>query len=98
MKSYQFHPEARQDYVEAARHYAAISVELAQCFHEEVETLLEEIRFQPDRWPFFDPPARRRVSDQFPYAVIYWDQPDTLWIVALMHFRRRPGYWRDRLE
>ena len=24
-------------------------------------------------------------------------QPDRVWVVAMMHFKRRPGYWQQRL-
>jgi hypothetical protein len=29
--------------------------------------------------------------------VIYLDQPERVWIVAVMHFKRKPGYWKQRL-
>ena len=45
----------------------------------------------------FDPPARRHFSAAFPYAVIYVEKPDSVWIVAVMHTKRQPGYWRERL-
>jgi len=45
----------------------------------------------------FDPPARQHFGGVFPYAVIYLDQPGRVWIAAVMHFKRRPGYWHGRL-
>jgi hypothetical protein len=44
-----------------------------------------------------DPPARRHFSLDFPYAVIFLQKPEHIWIVAVMHMNRRPGYWRERL-
>lgn len=32
-----------------------------------------------------------------PYAVIYVDEPDHVLVLAFAHFKRRPGYWIDRL-
>jgi hypothetical protein len=46
----------------------------------------------------FDPPARRHFSVDFPYAIIYLNQPDRVWIVAVVHMKRKPGYWRGRLD
>ena len=46
----------------------------------------------------FDPLIRRHFSDVFPYAVIYVDQPDRVPIIAVMHMKRRPGYWRKRFQ
>jgi plasmid stabilization system protein ParE len=45
----------------------------------------------------FDPPARRRFSTVFPYSVVYLDKPDRIWIVAVMHGKQPPGYWRERM-
>jgi len=40
---------------------------------------------------------RRVAVGRFPYGIVYIVLDDLLWIVALAHSRRRPGYWRDRL-
>lgn len=32
----------------------------------------------------------------FPYTIIYRQENDTITIVAVMHQKRRPGYWRGR--
>jgi toxin ParE1/3/4 len=98
VKPYVFHPEAEQEYAEAARYYARIQSELGGRFYGEIERLILDVRRQSHRFQLFDPPARRHVSDVFPYAVIYLDQPERVWIVALMHFKRMPGYWKQRLK
>jgi hypothetical protein len=59
--------------------------------------LLHEACDDPLRFRKFDPPARRHFSPDFPYAVIFLEQPGYVWIVAVMHMKRRPGYWRERL-
>lgn len=33
---------------------------------------------------------------RFPYLMYYMDQPDSAWITAIAHHKRRPDYWRDR--
>ncbi|HXB03014.1 MAG TPA: hypothetical protein VNV15_09390 [Opitutaceae bacterium] len=45
----------------------------------------------------FDPPLRRILAEGFPYAVLYEAKPDYAWILVVMHLKRRPGYWRERL-
>ena len=97
MKPYSFHPLADAEYTAAAEHYAAVGPELGGRFYDEIERLIQEIRRQPCLFRQFDPPARRHLSTVFPYAVIYLDQPDRIWIVAIMHYKRRPGYWRERM-
>lgn len=97
MKPHVFHPEAGEEYTQAAEHYAAITPELGGRFYDEIERLIAEVRRQPERFFRFSPPARRALSRQFPYSVVYLDQPERVWIVAVMHAKRRPGSWRRRL-
>ena len=98
MKPHGFHPEADEEYAEAAKYYARVSPELGGRFYDEIERLMSDICKQPNRFRRFDPPARRHFSDVFPYAVIYVDKPDRVLILAVMHLKQRPGYWKDRLE
>ena len=97
MKPHAFHPDAGAEYTRAVEHYVSIAPELGNRFYDEIERLITEIRRQPDRFLRLHPPARRALSREFPYSVVYLDQPDRIWIVAVMHAKRRPGYWRDRL-
>jgi len=41
--------------------------------------------------------VRRHLTDRFPYGVVYLVEPDYVWIVAVMHLHREPGYWHKRL-
>lgn len=97
MKPHAFHPEASQEYTQAAEYYAAIAPELGGRFFDEIERLIDQVRRQPERFLRVSPPARRALARKFPYSVVYLDQPDRVWIVAIMHAKRRPGYWRKRL-
>jgi plasmid stabilization system protein ParE len=42
--------------------------------------------------------ARSLRVKRFPFRVVYLDQSDRLWIVAVAHQSRRPGYWTRRLQ
>ena len=97
MKPHVFHPEAEEEYADAVQYYADIASTLGNQFYEEIERRIKEIRRQPGRFFRFSPPARRALAYKFPYLVVFWDQPDRVWIVAVMHAKRRPGYWRKRL-
>ena len=91
------HPEADAEFAGAVRYYSEVSPELGVRFYREMERLFREVCADPDRFRKFDPPARRHFSRDFPYAVIFLEKPGHLWIVAVMHMKRRPGYWRERL-
>jgi toxin ParE1/3/4 len=92
-----FHPEASQEYLAALAYHAAIGAGLGARFDAEIQRLVSEASREPQRFLRFAPPARRALSREFPYSVVYLDQPDRVWIVAVMHAKRRPGYWRARL-
>ena len=92
------HPEADEEFAAAIRYYSEISPELGVRFYHEMERLLREACDQPERFWQFDPPARRHLSGDFPYAVIFLEKPEHLWIVAVMNMKRRPGYWSGRLD
>ena len=98
MKPHVFHPGAEAEYTAAAEYYASIDSELGGRFYDEMERLIREVRQQAERFWTFDPPARRHLSTVFPYSVLYLNRPDYIWIVAIMHGKRQPGYWRTRTE
>lgn len=97
MKPFRLHRTALAEAVAAAEHYAAISPQLGARFYDVLDQLVRDVRTQPTRYRVFDPPARRHFRAPFPYAVVYLDRPDVVWIVAVMHFKQRPGYWKERL-
>jgi len=97
VKPFRFHPAARAELKAAAEHYAAIIPQLGQRFYDSIDRLVREVRAQPGLCRPFESPAHRHFRAPFPYAVIYLDQPAEIWIVAIMHFKQRPGYWRERL-
>ena len=97
MKGFTFHAEAWLELTAAREHYLEISGDMADRFYEEMEALVAEVCERPRLRRVFDPPARRHFGSRFPYALIYLDRPDAVWIVAVMHFKQRPGYWKRRL-
>jgi len=92
------HPDADAELVEAVAYDTAIDPVLGQRFFLEMKRLLQQICAHPRMFRQFDPPARRHFSPSFPYGVIYLELKDHLWIVAVMHMKRNPGYWKTRLE
>ena len=98
MKPHLFHPAASEEYAEAVKQYAATSPELGSRFRDEIERLLLAIRRQPDRFFRFNPPARRALSQKFPFGVVYLKKPECVWVLAVMQVKRRLGYWRGRMD
>ncbi len=92
------HPEADAEFLDAVTHYAGISPSLGRRFYDEMSALLHTAGEHPLRYRMFDPPLRRVLAVGFPYAVIYAAKDDYVRVVAVMHLKRRPGYWKHRLE
>lgn len=42
--------------------------------------------------------VREAFLKRFPYRVVFVELPEEIRVVALAHKRRRPGYWRHRVE
>jgi toxin ParE1/3/4 len=87
-----------EEYAAAADYYAKVHPNLGGRFYGEIEDLIETVRRQPGLFRIFEHPAWRHFSTVFPYAVVYIDQPECIWIVAIMNCKRQPGYWKARLE
>ena len=40
----------------------------------------------------------RILLDRFPYAVVYLEQDETIHVIGVAHFKKRPGFWKKRLS
>ncbi len=97
MKPYRLHPQAATEYEEAKAYYTAIYSELGERFEEEMDDLITEVCRHPLQYREYDSPLRRHFSRNFPYAILYLNEPERIWVVAIMHMKRRPSYWKSRL-
>ena len=97
--NYDFHPEARSEYREAAEFYETSRPGLGALFSLEIEATIERILESPKRWRVIEQDVRRCLSHTFPYGILYTiEADDSVLILAVMHLHRRPGYWRRRLS
>lgn len=53
----------------------------------------DAIEAEPEGFPFLRDPYRRTLLERFPYAVIYKVTTPRVYVRAVAHGRRRPGYW-----
>lgn len=91
-----FHPEAAAEFEEAIRFYRPRGCTLGQRFAHEVRTTIARIVGTPERWRILEQDVRICRVRVFPYAVLYTIEADYILIVAIMHGKRQPGYWRHR--
>lgn len=52
----------------------------------------------PEMWPTYEEETRRYLLKRFPFGVIYFTSEEKIQIVAVAHYKRKPGYWRKRLK
>jgi len=102
MASYGFHSEAAEEYLAATQYYLDHASPLvAAAFVAEVEIAVQTLLASPTRWAIIEEPqVRRCLLTRFPYSLYYRWEPDQdrVSIYAVMHFSRRPSYWRERLR
>lgn len=93
-----FHPEAEDDFIHGSRHYAGIQPELGQRFYRHIGELVAEIEDDPTLFRAYRPPhVRRHFRRPFPYAVVYVVKAEYVLVLAVVHFKQPPSYWRHRL-
>ena len=88
---------AEIEMLEAAVHYGTQVEGLGTAFLASVESAVQDIAERPGAWPPVGNGIRKRQVYRFPYAVLYRIDPLEIVIVAVMHQRRRPGYWLARV-
>jgi len=95
---YAFHPEALAEFEASADFYSERQTGLEFRFIDAVQSAVRRISDSPERWRIFDGEIRRVLVHVFPYAVLYSIEPDRIYIIAIMHSSRKPGYWKTRAK
>jgi len=91
-----FHPEAQEELLYSVEFYENKAEDLGAEFLDEIEQTLELIKSFPELGSPITTDDRRMLVGRFPFAIIYSVQDNDIIIYALMHLRRKPGYWKHR--
>ena len=83
--------------LEAAEYYERQAQGLGRGFLAEVQRTVASIAENPRIGRVVRRPIRRRLLRRFPFGILYRIDPQEIVIIAVMHLRRRPGYWADRV-
>ena len=97
MKPVEFHPEAEEDLLGAVEYYESKAEGLGASFLLEATEASRRVQESPQLYPIQDGKIRRCLLPRFPYGLLYAELPEFILVVAVMHLRRRPGYWKDRV-
>ena len=96
--NHRFHPKAFREYADAVAKYEERQAGLGKRFIQNVEFAIDSLCESPERWPVLEQDIRRRLTRMFPYALLYSVEIDYVLIIAVMHCRQKPGYWRARVD
>ena len=92
------HQDATEELRAAVAYYESCEAKLGDEFFAEVLRGFEQIRQHPRAWPIAYKDFRRYLIHRFPYALVYRHSDEDMFILAVAHTSRSPGYWRERIK
>jgi len=96
--SVRIHPAALEEAEAATEWYRRRSLRAAEMFLDELDRAIERMGDHPGQFPEYAFGTRKMVLQRFPYLVVFRETAAGVEVIAVAHGRRRPGYWRDRVE
>ena len=90
------HEDADEELKAAASFYESREMGLGQLFLQRIADGFALIQDQPFAGSPLSADIRRLLVRQFPYSLVYRVEKDSIFILAVAHWHRRPGYWRTR--
>jgi hypothetical protein len=94
---FEFHAEARVEFLEAVSRYETDVPGLGARFITETERCITLLLNAPLIGAPYDGELRRfPLDDGFPFSLIYTVRGEALFIIAVAHQSRKPGYWKHR--
>jgi plasmid stabilization system protein ParE len=91
-----FHPDAELEFNAAIDYYEAIENGLGYDFTLEIASAIGRVTDFPKAWLVTEGEIRRALVKRFPYGILYAEDQDTIYIIAVMHLHRDPEYWKYR--
>jgi len=91
------HPEVEEEVAAAAEYIEHERAGYGEMFLDEIAAARALIGEDPNRWAFKTFGFRRYVTERFKYLIWYREQDGEVFVIAVHHPSRRPGYWKDRI-
>jgi toxin ParE1/3/4 len=97
-----FHDDALAEIASAADWYErrrqGLGEEFLDAVHARLMQLLDMPHLSGRLLGAADIPVRRILIPRFPYVIVFVDVGEEIRVIAVMHGKRRPGYWMKRLQ
>jgi plasmid stabilization system protein ParE len=97
VKALRIHEGARREANLATVWYAERSLPTARRLRDELLSSFTCAATAPLRYPSYLYGTRRVHLKKFPYFIVFLDGQDEVTIVAVVHAKRKPGYWAKRV-
>ena len=94
---YSFHPEASIELINSVDYYEKQQPKLGLKFLEEIYSSIHRIIEFPSSHPVYSNNTHKCITSKFPFAIIYQIRKNEIFIAAITHLSRKPGYWGDRV-
>ncbi len=88
---------AQEELDDAVEYHNAKIPGLGDDLFDEVISAARRLCDFPELWPKVRKNIRRCRLKRFPYSLIYRADSNEIVVIAVMHNRRRPNYWRSRV-
>ena len=90
------HPLAEAELLESVSFYEDRASGLGRDFILDFEKTVGQIEEHPEIGVRMGTRVRRHLFRRFPFSVLYRPEGEHIRVLALMHHRPHPGYWKDR--
>ena len=98
LRQVEYHPKAKVEIQESANWYDKKVDGLGLEFMLEVKAAESKIVKNPESWAAHEQGTRRYILKRFPFSIIYFLTDEKIQIVAVAHNKRRPEYWKHRID
>ncbi len=98
MKLVVYHQFAAKELVESMLFYEERRQALGEEFLLEVGRTVARIQKSPELGKSGRLRTFSQKTKRFPFRIIYQIETEKIWIVAVAHLARKPGYWLNRAD
>jgi plasmid stabilization system protein ParE len=96
IKPVTFDPRAKAEVIAAVGWYERHSASAAAGFKRAFDAAIAQIQDRPTSFPVYLGSQRKCLLKRYPYLLIFEELLDQVWITAVAHASRKPGYWLNR--
>ena len=95
---YSFHPAAKTELNEGVDYYEGCQPGLGLEFLKEAYATIQHILQYPQALSSLSANTRRCLTTRFPYGIIYQILDNEIYIIAVMHLKKKPFYYKKRIK